>query len=202
MTRVERLWPGETFVILGCGPSLNAEDVHAVNGFARVIAINAAHMLAPYADVMYAADARYWAHVKGAPAFQGLKYSLEAGSAKWPGVQVLRNCGTQGLELDPTGLKSGGNSGYQAINLAVHLGAARILLLGYDMGPRRGQHHFTADYPWAPPNYPIFLRHFPAIVEPLKAYGVEVVNCTPGSVLKCFPHQSLADALLRQAVAS
>jgi hypothetical protein len=202
MTRVERLWPGETVAILGCGPSLTPVDVEHVRGKARVIAINAAIGLAPWADSLYCADARYWAHVKGAPAFQGLKYSLEAASAKWPGVQVLRNCGTQGLELDPTGLKSGGNSGYQAINLAVHLGAARVLLLGYDMGPHRGRDHFTPDYPWAPPNYRLFLRHFPSIVQPLKEAGVEVVNCTRGSALKCFPYQSLADALTAQAVAS
>jgi hypothetical protein len=180
-----------------------ADEVNAVRGIARVIAINAAYYLAPWADVLYAADARYWAHLQGAPDFLGAKYSLEAAAAKWPGVRVLKNLGTQGLAVDPSGLKSGGNSGYQAINLAVHFGAARILLLGYDMGPRRGQDHFNQYYPSrSTPPYSLFLRHFESIVPPLRAAGIEVVNCTPGSSLKCFPQQRLAEALPALAVAS
>lgn len=190
---VPRCWPGETFVLLGCGPSLTEADVDACRGQARVIAINQAYTLASWADVLYACDARWWAWHKGVPAFAGLKYALEKDAARWPGVQVLKNTGTEGLERDASGVKTGKNSGFQAINLAVHLGAAKILLLGYDMHGA----HFFGDYPWAPtiPPFHSFLDRFATLVEPLKALGVEVVNCTPRSALKAFPFQPLAQAL-------
>lgn len=193
---VPKLWPGETFAILGTGPSLTADVVDHVRGKARVIAINAAHELAPWADVMYAADAAYWKHVKGAPAFTGLKYSLAREAAQWPDVRVLRIAGSNGLELDPTGLKTGDQSGYQAINLAVHLGASRILLLGYDMRVVGNRRHFTTNYPsGGSGNYTHWMRHFDTLVKPLEQLSIEVVNCTPNSALKVFPFMPLRDAL-------
>ncbi len=195
-TPVERLFPGETIAILGCGPSLTAEDVNYLRGKVRVIAINAAHELAPWADVLYAADARYWGYIKGAPNFPGLKFALEPAAGKWAGVRVLKNTGNQGLELDPTGVRTGKNSGYQAMNLAVHLGAAKLLLLGYDMKPVNGQEHFTTHYPNRTTSpYTLFLRHFETIVEPLKAARVEVINCTHRSSLKLFTKMPLREAL-------
>src|SRR5262245_31665990 len=130
---VPRLWPDSTIVCIGGGPSLTAEDVAFVQGKARVIAVNDAHRLAPWADVLYGCDSRWWDWNRGVPDFSGLKYSLQKASLKWRGVQVLQITGPFGLERKPNGLKTGRNGGYQAINLAFHLGAKRILLLGYDM---------------------------------------------------------------------
>lgn len=194
MVSVPKLWPGETFVVLGCGPSLSADDVHYVHGKARVIAINASYELAPWANVLYCHDAKYWQHLKGAPAFGGLKFGMQP--TKWPDVTCLRSTGAVGLELQPHGLRHGHNSGYQAVNLAVHLGAAQILLLGFDMKPKGRREHFRENYPsrQASP-YPLFLRKFETIVAPLTAIGVEVINCTPGSALACFPRRPLREVL-------
>src|SRR5688572_15903262 len=148
---VPKLWPGETAVIIGGGPSLTAADCSYVRGKARVIAIkeaavcNLPHIIppAPWAEVLYAADYKFWKTHKGAPEFKGLKYTIEQSPGEpqgvWPDVQVLRNTGAEGLELDPSGLRTGYNSGYQSVNLAVHLGITRIVLLGFDM--------------WSGPNY-------------------------------------------------
>lgn len=197
-TSVPKLWPGETFVLLGRGPSLCAADVDYVQGKARVIAINAAYELAPWADVLYACDASFWRSRRGVMDFEGLKYSLEATPAEW-GVQQLRNTGMTGLELDPSALRTGKNSGYQAINLAVHLGAARIILLGYDLRVIFGRHRFDNDSGGDPSLYPYFIERFPTLVEPLKAIGVEVVNCTTGSALTAFPIRPLRDVMLEVA---
>jgi hypothetical protein len=114
-----------------------------------------------------------------------------------PDVQVLRNTGMLGLELDPTGLRAGHNSGYQAINLAVHLGAARILLLGYDMGPdATGLSHWFGEHPdrVASP-YPQMRAAFDSLVEPLAALGIAIVNCSRRTALTTFPCQALERAL-------
>jgi hypothetical protein len=203
---VPKLWPGETAVILGGGSSLTPEDVAFCRGKARIIAIKEAYLLAPWADVLYAGDAKWWRAYQGAPDFHGLKYTIEQDPDQeqlgdWPGVQVLRNTGTDGLELTPTGLRTGYNSGYQAVGLAVHLGVSRIVLLGFDMwtGPK-GQ-NWVEQYPHlaksyhTPSPYPIFLQAFASIVEPLIQARVEVVNASRFTMLTAFPYLSLEEAL-------
>jgi hypothetical protein len=184
-------------VILGGGSSLTPEDVNLCRGKARVLAIKEAHLLAPWADCLYAGDAKWWRGYRGAQKFTGLKYTIaqdpnEEPMGDWPGVQVLQNTGTDGLEAEPTGLRTGYNSGYQAIGLAVHLGVRRIVLLGFDCwtGPSGKQNWFeglsasregriTCRVP-----YPIFLQAFASLVEPLKqAASVEVVNATRWTML-------------------
>ncbi len=195
---VPRLFPGKTVVCLASGPSLTAADVDWCRGKAPVVAVNDTHRLAPWADVLYACDAKWWEAYRGVPAFTGLKFSLEKRASIW-GVSVLERTGERGVELEPTGLRTGMNSGYQAINLAVHLGARQILLLGYDMqAPASGPSHFFGEHPRTlrrHNHYGAFAERFDSMVEPLKALGVDVVNCSRQTALKAFRRQALIEAL-------
>ncbi len=201
---VPRLWPGGTVVCLATGPSLTQADVDAVRGKVDgVIAVSDAIDLAPWADVLYSCDGKWWGWRKGMPSYQGLKYGLKDDVRKWAhmGVQKLKHTGRQGLELSPGGLRDGFNSGYQAINLAVHLGAARIVLLGYDM---QGSHFFGHHPDRSGPPFQMCLSRFPELVKPLAAVGVEVINCTRKTAITCFKREALQTVLARmsqQAVA-
>lgn len=197
---VPRLWPGETVVCLGAGPSLSQADVDAVRGRARVIAIKDAIQMAPWADAVYSCgkdSSQWWSRCGDAllANYQGLRFSLDMKAARW-GATVLGQGHESGLSTDPAVLMHGRNSGYQAINLAVHLGAAKILLLGYDMQRTHGRENFH-DGPMKGPGdkYQGWLPLFETLVEPLKQLGVAVINCTPGSALTCFPMMSLSEAL-------
>lgn len=194
---VQKLWPGETVVCIGTGPSLTAADVEACLGRARVIVVNDAVKLAPWADVLYACDGKWVDHHKGVKSFTGPKYSMTVNRKKWPDWIALRNDGVNGLCLDPTGLRTGRNSGYQAINLAVHLGARQILLLGYDMSRHKGKGHFFGEHPhnWSPSPYHAFLQAFSTLEQPLKDLGIEVINCSRRTALKVFPTLALETAL-------
>jgi len=197
---VPRLWPGETCVLIGGGPSLTSADVDAVRGRARVIAINDAYRLAPWAEVLYACDRKWWDWHQGVPSFAGLKYSLI--DTKYPDVQILNNTGPYGLELvDRSGVRTGRNSGYQALNLAIHFGATRILLLGFDCGlGEGGESHWFGDHPVPQQSpYPHFRLAFEMLGEPLKAAGVTVLNCSRRTTLKCFQKVSLVEALQQVA---
>lgn len=200
---VEKLWPGETCVILGGGSSLTQADVDSVRGKAKVIAIKEAGAcslpgrapLAPWADALYGCDPKYWKYEQGAATFKGLKFALEPQTTAWPGVQVLRNTGHDGLELDPSGLRTGHNSGYQAVNLAVHLGVTRIVLLGFDMwsGPD-GHHNWFGPHPnHVVSPYAIFLMRFKSLVEPLKAARVTVLNASRFTILDAFQRVALEE---------
>ena len=96
-------------------------------------------------------------------------------------------------------IRTGGNSGYQAVHIAAQAGARRILLCGFDMSADRGAHwHGEHQHPLretGPATFQRWIDYFPTLVNALAARGVKVLNCTPGSRLKCAPLVSLETAL-------
>lgn len=185
---------------IGGGPSLTRDDVHAVRGLARVIAINDAYVLAPWADVLYACDKKWWDWHKNVPDFQGMKFSLEAAqTVSDPSIQILKNTGSLGFDPNPNALRTGLNSGYQALHLAVgRFGATRILLLGYDMGCDGTKSHWFGEHPDKQPSpYPQMRAAFEHLVEPFAALSVTVINCSRRTALTTFSRAPFEDELAR-----
>lgn len=201
---IPRLWPGSTVVSIGGGPSLTQDQVDKVRGRAKVIAINDAYRLAPWADLFYFCDFRWFEwHRHGLLPLGGIKVTLENNYISGHGIKCIRNRGVTGLWLSPPdGVCTGRNSGFQVINLAVLLGAKRILLLGYDMKVAGdGRKHWFGDHPRPTPEgaFATMLPCFDTIVDKLAELGVEVVNVTPGSALETFPKMTLDEALAPRA---
>jgi hypothetical protein len=215
---VPPLWPGETVAILAGGPSLMPAQVDACKlarrslgeggGKARVIAINDAYRLAPWADLLYFCDSRWWEWHKERPefrAFGGIKVTLsEDVAAKDGSIRWLRNSGVEGFDDKRDCLRNGRNSGYQALHLAAHLGARRIVLLGYDMRlAADGREHWFGAHPGHNPlkqaTLDLMNKCFTSLVDPLLARGIEVVNATPSSALDVFPKRALAESLFDSA---
>jgi hypothetical protein len=199
-------WAGAVVVLLGGGPSLTPEQVESVRGRARVVAINNAVYLAPWADVLYFCDARWYDwHTETVKRFQGTKVTLENHElgSELPGLVCLQRDGTDEASIDgfcpvPGRVRTGRNGGYQAIQYAVHRGARRVVLLGFDMKPAAdGRVHWHAEHPIAtdPATPASFVPHFRTLVAPLAERGVEVINATPDSALDAFPRVPLERAL-------
>lgn len=194
-----RLWPGRTVAVLASGPSMSAEVAAQVRaaGVSAVV-VNSTFRLAPWADVLYAADAIWWLENRDALEFAGLKVSVQSPTREAPrDVLTLRNAGKHGFAADPDSLCTGSTSGYQAVHVAAHGGASRILLCGFDY---RGSGHWHEDHPApltnTPPEvWPEWAGRFEWLVLPLRQRGVEVINCTPGSAITCFPRMDLEEAL-------
>jgi hypothetical protein len=193
------LFEGETIVCIGSGPSLTREDVDYCRGRARVIAIKHAYEWAPWADAVYScgSDAGKWWQRNGDAMveYAGLRYTLDPAAAKW--AQVLRNTGFTGLETSPDGLRTGKNSGFQSIGLAVHLGAAKIVLLGFDMSAdAKGREHFFGPH-WHGQPVPLaaFRDLFGTLAEPLAQMGIAIINASRETALTCFKRASLEEAL-------
>ena len=210
--RPARMFGGATVVIIAGGPSLTEAQVarvHAARGRnwqVRAIAINNGYQIAPWADVLYGADHRWWNWHNMVPGFVGLKVAMKwnaESGAWWPGwegnahPEILGVAGTgySGMDFSGNGLRRGGNSGHQAVNLAVLMGARKILLLGFDYRTTGGQHwHGQHPIATAADTGP-WLRAARVAAPQLAAAGVEVINCTPGSALDAFPQISLDEAL-------
>lgn len=119
-----------------------------------------------------------------------------------PAVHMLRSADVRGrenpgLSLDNATLLTGRNSGYQAINFAVHATPARIALLAYDMRFDGGKAHFHGDHPIKShePDFVGFAKRFRTMLPQLKTLGIEVLNCSPISLIDAFPKVSIEEAL-------
>lgn len=229
-SEVVRWWEGSTCVILGGGPSLTLEQFELARaaheaGRVRAIAVNDSYLCAPWADVCYAADSKWFewhrlgidkpklgltaAQVRERWAsFEGEKVGIQCAEPYIPdGVHILRVAvlpPDQGLSRDRGALATGrhdgytGHSGFQALNLAVLAGAQKIILLGFDGRPGAdGKTHHHGEHPIPTPAdvWDHIRRSFSCVENELNAAGVDVINCSPSSAIDTFPKYSLHDSL-------
>jgi len=192
-------WAGESVAIVASGPSTKKSGVKQLRGRLRIIAIKENFDLCPWADVVYGCDGAWWKNRIGLRDFCGLKIShdktlrTDYPDIKTIEIDVKRD---EMLTGQPGFLGSGGNSGFQAVNLAVQFGVSRILLVGFDMHDRSGVHWYGRNN--GPgrnnPNEDNFRRWRAAFVRAsvrLKELGVSVVNASQISDLQCFPKMSI-----------
>ena len=211
---VPRDWAGETAYVLGGGHSLQGFDASVLRGQGRVIGIKESGLtLAPWADVLYWCDPQWtdanWQrlHLHTGPHKICRSQVHERYSATPPalaekikaalvaaGVRHLPRDPCTPLSVGPT--KTGGpvDTGGSAINLAYLFGATTIILLGFDMRTTGHWHDRTLKEPEAK-HYERFIPPIERMASRLQALGVRVINCTPGSELKCFPVQPLEEVL-------
>lgn len=157
----------------------------------------------PWADVLYACDGAFWRLQDGLPQFTGLRLTADTSAVvRYPQtlhkVEVRRM--VDRILLDPPGtVGDGGNSGFQALNLAVQFGASRIVLVGYDMRLDRGL-HWHGPHPKGMNNpseahLPRWRRALNGAAQDLLDMGVEVLNASPASTLTAFPKVTLEELL-------
>ncbi len=206
---VPREWSGETCAILAGGPSLRDFDASVLRNV-RVITINDSWRLAPWADAMYFCDQRWWCLQQSSRTAWKDRYVETVKAGGWVTiskgfethdyVRHLTRGAALGLETNPKLLATGNNSGFQAINLAYHFGASKIVLLGYDMKVAGKRTHWHDEERAPAANFQShcerhFLPCFQSLVRPLRDAGVEVINATPGSALTLWPNLPLEEAL-------
>ena len=198
-------WSDRVVAVLATGHSVRLIDVSRLNrpGIAT-FAIKGSIEKAPWAEAVYGCDAPWWKHVRGLPDYRGLKLAYapkacDQFGCRKVGIEVQKD----ELLTDAVGVVgSGGNSGFQATNLAVQFGARRIVLIGFDcQGP-----HWYGRNNWHGGNNPdvgSFRRWIAAWTRSapvLKKLDVEVVNASPVSAITAFPKAGLAETLERWGV--
>ena len=196
-TYIDPIFLGDTIYIVGGGPSLKGFDFNRLQS-KTVIAVNKAFFHLPFAQVLYWSDTRFYEwYGKEVDLFKGIKVTCRSQPRKADIINLI-NTGKTGLETMAYGLRDGGNSGYAAINLAYHLGAKRIVLMGFDMQTNGKETHWHEGYS-STANTDTMARlmvpNFDTLVEPLEKRKVKVYNASQLSVLTCFPKISLEEAL-------
>lgn len=141
------------------------------------------------------------------PKFKGLKLTADVAAATAEPdlflVKVL-SCRPEILTATPGIIGSGsdrggGNSGFQALSLAVQFGARKIILVGFDMRLDQGAHWHGKHPPGlnnpSDKSIAIWRRTLNAAAPALDALGVEVLNASPVSTVTAFPIVTLEEAL-------
>ena len=168
------------YFICASGASLTQDDINYIKGKGTIIVINNVFKLAPFADILYACDVGWWeAYKPELKDWQGRKISIfydKEGCELYPYNDRLNGLGE-------TEIHTGGNSGYQAINLAYLLGAKEIILLGYDMKKTNGLRHFHGQHTRGlrnNDNYQGWINHMNILANALKVKGVKVTRIARG----------------------
>lgn len=195
--KIPRMWEGATVAILASGPSMSQAVADAAASFPR-IAINNTVDLAPYAEMVYGCDAKAWLAYPQMLDGPGSKVTIDPAVPQRV-VNLLQNGGTSGYDDDHSSLRTGHNSGFQALQLAIKAGAQRVLLLGFDM---HGAHWF-GDHPAHLQDrddhlFARFIGEFEKVAPAYARMGVDVVNCTPGSALTCFRNSTLENEMAKK----
>lgn len=224
---VPRMWEGGRCFVLGGGPSLVSQfDIppEVVDGVRdgslepsayspymgalhaeHVIGVNNAYLLGDWLDMCIFGDWNWW--VVHRPLF-----------SQWPNLRVTccpkfedqALCSREGIKYlardrdhklglsqNPRRLTWGGNTGAAAVNLAVHLGARQVILLGFDMGhENRGPTHWHKGHGHEKRQaFELFMRTFPVMAREALSLGIEIINASPGTAIRDFPVVELREVL-------
>jgi hypothetical protein len=225
--KVPRIWEGGECFIIGGGPSMPEqfdipkkviESVLSHKAQPKeyspylsqlydkhVIGVNASFMIGNWIDFCFFGDAGFFLkNRRGLSNFPGIKVSTNSATRGYPWVKYLkqytrdRNCGISPKNSE---LVWKSNSGATAIDLAVHLGAKKIILLGFDLSMDANHNsHWHSVYPKKSPKAyeNSFSRHhkaFPAIARDAKRLGVRIINANPKSQLSVFEKVNLSEIL-------
>ena len=163
-----------------------------------MIAVKDTWRLLPRADVIYGCDEHWWEHY-------ATEIRVKSTAELWTQCadaariyNLNRISGESRPGLGRKILHFGGNSGYQAVNLAFLFGAIRIILVGFDMQRTDNKVHFFGHHPYhrptGGPNSQLlsdWCDKFAVLANDLRSEGVEVLNATRTTALTCFERREL-----------
>jgi hypothetical protein len=232
MWNVPNIWQGGEVWILGGGPSVpeqfeipskvvnsvvsKATGPEAYSPFMscihhkHVIGINMAYRIGNWIDIIFFGDNGFLlANKHQLAAHPAIKVSCHPHSAVYPWIKFVDRDSRRTRGISPTRSKVSwnGNSGAAAISLAVHLGATRIILLGFDMKMNdAGVSHWHDLYDSkemiktkGSQVYDLaFDRHltgFPEIARDAKKHGITILNASPNSAITDFKKVNVKDII-------
>lgn len=192
-------WVGETVLVVGGGFSLKGFDWDRISN-GNVIGINNAYALGDWISFVLAGDPDWmnW-HWNNLYRVRVPIIAVTPTDPEHPNVQWLGRAQHR-MSYMRHQLGWFDNTGMSGICLAARLGAARILLLGFDMKlGTDGESNWHPNYVNEPDqnSYPRFMDVGLKLKQQLdeRYPWIEVINCNPDSEMDLFPRMKLRTAL-------
>lgn len=229
--RVPNMWEGGECFIIGGGPSIIEQfnipselvervrkGESAMSEYSpyftsihdkHIIGINMAYKLGNWIDIILFGDHGnfFLPNLKQLFDFPNLIISCNPKTKDFDWVKwMARDRKPYGLSSDRHKLVWNQNTGGAGINLAIHTGVKRILLLGFDMDMDGVNQHFHNEYLRKKKNgrktlkgiekdFQRHLKAFPIIAKQAKQLKIEILNVNPKSRIDCFQKVNLKDVL-------
>lgn len=210
---IPRKFEGETAIVCGTGPSITPEQIEIVNNSGcRVFGANRAYEIFD-CEVVHGCNWQFWElhYPKIAKLGVDMWTTRKRLEGKYPRLQYIEERWEDGLSREPHWISAHHGTGPQLVNIAYLYGCTRLLLVGWDMayrgktGPRSyekrrylGEDELTrGHWPQTGPNgEQTGLIKEMETIKP-EDYGIEIINCTQGSAMKCFPFGDLKNEITR-----
>lgn len=160
-------------------------------GRCKVIAISDAIYPCWFADICYSSDRRWFEYHGYVDFFGGARVCHEATEPS--GMWHLIKTGDEGFDEVPGNVRTGSNSGHQAIHLSAQIGAKEIIVTAMDFtndGARShwfGLHQGIMD---KSSNVSLWRRQLRVLTDELMRRGIAVKNASPNSTLTWLPRTS------------
>jgi len=190
------IFNNKTVYIIGGGPSIQDTDLAPLYN-KPCIGVNCAFNLGTWIDIIFFGDCRTYNWQEDKFEQWPNRLITKCASLKdHPKIEYIPECEKHSICLNHKAIAwpcgKGANSGAAAINLAIHLGAKKIVLVGFDMKKQGDKHNFHDLYKkhHTPKDdvYNKFQKHFLNIA---KETNIEIINANPNSALKAFPKDNL-----------
>lgn len=185
-------WNGRTVVAIASGTSLTKADCELVRASGLpTIVTNTTFRLCPWADALFAFDLKWWAeyHEEVGSVFHGKRLSASMVATKYGAEWVY----------GPARYRQYRNSGACAAGWAMDQGSAKVVLLGCDAmrGPNGETHHHGShpDELRDASSASEWVAQFALLAKDAEKRGVEIVNASRRTALRCFRRVALEDAI-------
>jgi hypothetical protein len=220
ITGMKDIWKGETVFIIGGGPSLINFDFSPIHN-RKVIAVNNAYgdpvkdeagntvCYCPrwWVDVCWFGDLKWWQwHKNDLKRFSGIIAHCNDKSSitkiKW--IVAYQRGKPSGLIAKEGAVAWNRCSGFSAINLAYHMGASTVFLLGFDMSHNGVQRNWHNDHKEqctfkdAEGRYAHYMVSCKYIAKDAESLGLEIINGNPDSAIEAFPKMELKAFLKKE----
>jgi hypothetical protein len=192
--------------ILGTGPSLTNWQLSQIKPY-RKFGVNNAYQWTDL-DVHLACNPEWWDYYhQDISEYDCQKWTWHQPTADKYGVNHISGRWHDGLSTDNRFIHYHHGAGPQMVNLALHYGVKVMCLLGWDMHyPGKLDNHTYLKPRHKHGEYPEELQHWPktgpngeftGLIKEMETihpreYDIEIINCTPGSALQCFPQMKLS----------
>lgn len=206
-------WKGHRAFVVGGGASLRGFDWDLLKG-ELVIGVNRAFEKCS-CSILFSMDLRLWTFYERGDLGEVAKERFGAyqGNRVWSvtpnfilppeAYYVPRPKRGMGYGVGTIKeLETANNSGYGAMQLAIALGAKPVYLLGFDMmGDGKGKQVWWHEgYPTGQAEgvYKGMVEHFNAFASNTKGRGLDVINLSKNSALRCFRKQDVGEVLAQK----
>lgn len=199
--KVPPAWKGEIAFVIAGGTSIDERIVSQIRGKGRVVVINSSYAIAPWADLLFFGDSRWWLEhaqkrIGDLPPvldiFEGSIATCSPAAIDFNRnlLRLKRIPISFGLAKESTQVVMRRTSLCPLLNILYHKRISYVYLLGADAkrsDDGREYHHYPHQWKGAKNKYAEQMADLKRMIKPLRRAGMSIFNCSPISAIDWWP---------------